>query len=104
MLNILGQNITEDKGCGFIADGEYNRFVDVMLKAQKVVDRLQCKEMTVIFYSLSNVIKVTPPMNTHITIVEIYNVRNTIMKFILTIALIAKTGLSTPEKVKGVRC
>lgn len=44
MLNILGHNITEDKGCGFIADGEYNKFVDVMLKAQKVVDRLQCKE------------------------------------------------------------
>lgn len=41
-------------------------------------------------------------MNTHITIVEIHNVRNTIMKFILTIALIAKTGLLTPEKVKGV--
>ena len=38
----------------------------------------------------------------HITIVEIHNVRNTIMKFILTIALIAKTGLLTPEKVKGV--
>ena len=32
----------------------------------------------------------------------IHNVRNTIMKFILTIALIAKTGLLTPEKVKGV--
>lgn len=44
MLNILGHNITEDKGCGFIADGEYNRFVDVVLKAQKVVDKLQCKE------------------------------------------------------------
>ena len=44
MLNILGDNITEDKGCGLIASGEYNRFVDVVLKAQKVVDRLQCKE------------------------------------------------------------
>lgn len=44
MLNILGHNIIEDKGCGFIADGEYNKFVDVMLKAQKVVDKLQCKE------------------------------------------------------------
>lgn len=44
MLNILGHNIIEDKGCGFIADGEYNKFVDVILKAQKVVDKLQCKE------------------------------------------------------------
>ena len=44
MLNILGHNIIEDKGCGFIANGEYNKFVDIMLKAQKIVDRLQCKE------------------------------------------------------------
>lgn len=44
MLNILGYNIIEDKGCGFIADGEYNKFVDTILKAQKVVDKLQCKE------------------------------------------------------------
>lgn len=44
ILNILEHNIIENKECGFIANGEYNRFVDVMLKAQKVVDTLQCKK------------------------------------------------------------
>ncbi len=44
MLYILGVNTIENKKCGFIANTEYNRFVDVMLKAQKIVDRLQCKD------------------------------------------------------------
>lgn len=44
MLYILGDNNIENKECGFIANTEYNKFVDVILKAQKIVDKLQCKE------------------------------------------------------------
>lgn len=51
---------------------------------------------------LPNVVKETILTNTHIIIVKMYNVRNTIKKSTLIIALIAKMELLIPEKVKDV--
>ena len=94
MLNILGHNIIEDKGCGFIANGEYNKFVDIMLKAQKIVDRLQCKECGHILFPAKRSKGNDSNEYTY------YHCENVQCKEYH--ALIAKMELLIPEKVKDV--
>ena len=44
MLEILGYEMTEHKDCGLVANEEYRKFVDVLVKAQRIIERIRCKK------------------------------------------------------------
>ena len=43
-INILGHDVTLQTNCGLVGNEAYNKFVDTILKAKRILDKLKCNE------------------------------------------------------------